>query len=144
MLLCSHLAWGSATRGKLNFVVLPWWSEAVLWSHSRHVPHLFCGCAPSVPPWLMWINGWNAWFCFWLLLCASGICSLMYIYFGALLSQAVSGSCFPEHPSSLQSALFHGLYFSQISFLIQFIACSDKFLHQQKQGRKKYAKAVSI
>ena len=65
------------------------------------------------------------------------ICSLMYIYFGAMLSQAVSGSCFPELPSSLKLALFDGLYFSQINFLIQFIACSYKFLHQQKQGRKK-------
>lgn len=50
----------------------------------------------------------------------------------------------PELPSSLKSALFDGLYFSQISFLIQFIACLYKFLHQQKQGRKKWPKTMTV
>lgn len=49
-----------------------------------------------------------------------------------------------ELPSSLKSALFDGLYFSQISFLIQFIACLYKFLHQQKQGRKKWPKTMTV
>lgn len=47
----------SAIRGKWNFVVPPWWSEAVLWSHSSRVPHPFCGSDTQCPP-MAYMDKW--------------------------------------------------------------------------------------
>jgi len=76
----------SGILGKFSSVVPPQQSEAVLWSHSRNVPIRFVALSSQPTP-MAYVEKLVK---SMVLLLATAlslrICSLMYVYFGAMLS----------------------------------------------------------